>query len=80
MTDKLKEAKYFNKLCYDLKSLGLDKRITLILEKHKRTQYRALYKIVYFIYFYRWSMLGTVHPTLNDHVSSMRPTYGVYVI
>ena len=24
-------------MCYDLKSLGLDKRITLVLEKHKRT-------------------------------------------
>jgi len=24
--------------CYDLRSLGLDKRTTLVLEKHKRTQ------------------------------------------
>jgi len=26
------------KNCYDLKSLGLDKRTTLVLEKYKRTQ------------------------------------------
>ena len=25
-------------------------------------------------------MLGTVHSTLNDHVSSMRPTCGVYIV
>jgi len=25
-------------------------------------------------------VLATVHPTLNDHVSSMRPTYGVYIV
>ena len=24
-------------VCYDLKSLGLDKRTTLVLKKHKRT-------------------------------------------
>ena len=55
-------------MCYNLKSLELDKKTTLALEKYKRTQQRALYKIVYLIYSYRWSMLPTVHPTLNDHV------------
>ena len=78
MNNKAKNFLYTQ--CYDLRSLGLDERTTLILEKYKRTQWRALYKIVYLIYSYRWSMLRTVHPTLNDHVSSMRPTCGVHVV
>jgi len=28
----------FNRECYDLRSLGLDKRTTFVLEKHKRTR------------------------------------------
>ena len=33
-----------------------------------------------YIYSYRWSMLATVYPTLNDHVYSMRPTCGIHVV
>ena len=32
------------------------------------------------IYYYSWSMLTTVHPTLNDHVYDMRPTGVVHVV
>ena len=67
--------------CYDLKSLGLDKRTNSCIRVNTRELDRELfYKIIYLIYSYRWSMLGTVHPTLNDHVSSIRLTYGVHVV
>ena len=39
-----------------------------------------LVQSVYLIYYYLWSMLTTVHPTLNDHVYDMRPTCVVHVI
>ena len=51
-------------MCYNSKLLELDYEVTL----YWITQQRALYKIVYLIYSYRWFVLATVHPTLNDHV------------
>jgi len=36
-------------------------------------------QVVYLIYYYLWSVLTTVHPTLNDHVYDMRPTCVVHV-
>ena len=54
--------------CYDLKSLGLDRRTTLVLSNTRELDRDPLYKVVYLIYYYQWSVLTTVHPTLNDHV------------
>ena len=54
--------------CYDLKSLGLDRRTTLVLSNTRELDRDPLYKVVYLIYYYQWSVLPTVYPTLNDHV------------
>ena len=66
--------------CYELKSLGLDKRTTLILSNIRELDKELFYKLVYLIQSYRWSVLITVHPTLNNHIQSIRLTYGVYVV
>ena len=57
--------------CYERKSLELDKRITLILSSTRELDRDPFYKVVYLIYYYQWSVLTTVHPTLIDHVLSM---------
>ena len=54
--------------CYELKSLEWDKRTTLVLSNTRELNRDPLYKVVYLIYYYQWSVLTTVHPTLNDHV------------
>ena len=54
--------------CYKLKSLEWDKRTTLVLSNTRELNRDPLYKVVYLIYYYQWSVLTTVHPTLNDHV------------
>ena len=55
--------------CYKLKSLGLDERTNSCIRVNTRELNKELfYKIVYLIYSYRWFILATVHPTLNDHV------------
>ena len=54
--------------CYELKSLEWDKRTTLVLSNTRELKKDPLYKVVYLTYYYQWSVLTTVHPTLNDHV------------
>ena len=63
----------------NIKSRKIDKRERKMLVS-KRSITRALYKLVYLIYSYRWSVLATVHPTLNDHMYSMRLTCGIHII
>ena len=67
-------------ICYELKSLELDNRTTLVLSNTRELDRELFYKLVYLIQSYRWSMLITVHPTLNNHMQSMRPTCGVHVV
>jgi len=38
------------------------------------------YKVVYLIYYYPWSVLATVHPTLNNHEYNMRPACVVHTV
>ena len=50
----------------NLKSLEWDKRTTLVLENTRELE-SSKYKVIYLIYYSSWSVLATVHPTLNDH-------------
>ena len=61
--------------CYDLMLKALSKELTLVLSNTRELNRELFYKLVYLIQFYRWSVLTTVHPTLNNHVQSIRPTY-----
>ena len=54
--------------CYDLQLKVLSNRTTLVLSNTRELDRDFFYKVVYLIYYYQWSMLTTVHPTLNDHV------------
>ena len=67
-------------ICYDLKSLEWDSKIALVLSNTRELNRELFYKLIYLIQPYRWSVLITVHPTLNSHVQSMRSTCGVHII
>ena len=54
--------------CYDLKPLELGERTTLVLSNTRELNRKLFYKLVYLLYYYPWSMLAAVHPTLNDHM------------
>ena len=60
------ESEYMR--CYELKPLGLNNRTTLVLSNTRELNRDLFYKLVYLLYYCQWSMLTTVHPTLNDHV------------
>ena len=66
-------------LCYNSKPLELDLWGNLVLGNTRELNRELFYKIVYLIYFYRWSVLATVHPTLNDHVENMT-TCDVHIV
>ena len=55
-------------MCYDSMLEVLSKELTLVLSGTRELDRELFYKLVYLIYSYRWSMLTTVHPTLNNHV------------
>ena len=53
----------------NFKSFGLDKRTNSCIRVNTRELDKEFYtKVDYLIYLFRWSVLTTVHPTLNDHV------------
>jgi len=52
----------------NFKSLGLDEKTILVLSNTRELNRDPFYKVVYLIYYYQWSMLTTVHPTLIDHM------------
>ena len=54
--------------CYELKLKGLSNRTTLVLSNTRELNRELFYKLVYLLYYYQWSVLTTMHPTLNDHV------------
>ena len=54
--------------CHELKLKGLSNRTTLVLSNTRELDRELFYKLVYLLYYYQWSVLTTVHPTLNDHV------------
>ena len=54
--------------CYELKLKDLSNRTTLVLSNTRELNRKLFYKLVYLLYYYQWSMLTTVHPTLNDHM------------
>ena len=50
------------------------------IRETQKNSIEFLVQSVYLIYYYSWSMLTTVHPTLNDHMYDMRPTCVVHVV
>jgi len=66
----------FSFVCYNLKLKELSDKTTLVLSN----TIEFLVQVVYLIYYYSWSVLTTVHPTLNDHVYDMRPICVVHVV
>ena len=77
---EVRELRKYNRLSVMNLILRVGLRGNLVLGNTRELDRELFYKIVYLIYFYSWSVLGTVHPTLNDHVLSMRPTCGVHIV
>ena len=50
--------------CYELKLKVLSNRTTLVLSNTRELNRDLFYKVVYLIYYYQWSVLTTVHPTV----------------
>jgi len=55
-------------ICYELRFLGLDNRTTLVLSNTRELDRDLSYKLIYLIYYYQWSVLATIQPTLNNYV------------
>ena len=55
-------------ICYELRFLELDNRTTLVLSNTRELDRDLSYKLIYLIYYYQWSVLATIQPTLNNYV------------
>jgi len=67
-------------LCYDLEFKCLSSKTTLVLSNTRELNRVSKTKVVYLIYYSPWSVLTTVHPTLNDHEYCMRPACVVHAV